>query len=56
MRANVKLSGFSVFTIPDRAERAGRNSEIGEAMLTEPPRSITSSASHDLKAYVSGSK
>lgn len=52
--ANVKLSGFGVFTARDGAERVGRNPKTGEGEPIEPRRSITFSASHGLKAHVNG--
>jgi integration host factor subunit alpha len=53
---NVKLSGFGVFNVRDRAERVGRNPKTGDEVPIEPRRSITFSASHVLKAYVNDSK
>jgi integration host factor subunit alpha len=54
--ANVKFSGFGVFTARDKAERVGRNPKNGEREPFEPRRSITFSASHGLKAHMNGSK
>lgn len=52
---NVKLSGFGVFNVRERAERVGRNPKTGDEVPIEPRRSITFSASHVLRAHVNGS-
>jgi len=48
----VKLSGFGIFHVRDKAERVGRNPKTGVEVPIEPRRSITFSASPVLKAYV----
>jgi integration host factor subunit alpha len=53
---NVKLSGFGVFTVCDKAERVGRNPKTGVEAPIQARRSITLSASPGLKAYLNGGK
>jgi len=48
----VKLSGFGVFTVRDKAKRMGCNPKTGIEVLIEPRRAITFSPSHGLKDYV----
>ncbi|WP_262265877.1 integration host factor subunit alpha [Microvirga yunnanensis] len=50
----VKLSGFGVFTVRDKAERVGRNPKTGVEVPIEPRRAITFSPSHVLKDHVNG--
>ena len=49
---NVKLSGFGVFTVRDKAERVGRNPKTGIEVPIEPRRSVTFKASETLKEHV----
>jgi integration host factor subunit alpha len=51
---NVKLSGFGVFTVRDKAERVGRNPKTGIEVPIEPRRSVTFKASETLKEHVNG--
>jgi integration host factor subunit alpha len=51
---NVKLSGFGVFTIRDKAERVGRNPKTGLEVPIEPRRSVTFKASETLKDHLNG--
>jgi integration host factor subunit alpha len=51
---NVKLSGFGVFTVRDKAERVGRNPKTGVEVPIEPRRSVTFKASETLKEHVNG--
>jgi integration host factor subunit alpha len=53
---NVKLSGFGVFTVRNKAERVGRNPKTGVEATIEPRRSITFNASRVLKAHINGGK
>jgi integration host factor subunit alpha len=53
---NVKLSGFGVFTVRDKAKRMGRNPKTGVEVPIEPRRAITFSPSRGLKDYVNGIK
>jgi integration host factor subunit alpha len=50
----VKLSGFGVFTVRDKAERVGRNPKTGIEVPIEPRRSVTFKASETLKEHVNG--
>lgn len=50
----VKLSGFGVFTVRDKAERLGRNPKTGEEVPIEPRRAVTFAASDKLKAHING--
>ena len=50
----VKLSGFGVFTVRDKAERVGRNPRTGVEVPIEPRRSVTFKASETLKEHVNG--
>jgi integration host factor subunit alpha len=47
----VKLSGFGVFTVRDKAERIGRNPKTGEEVPIEPRRVVTFAPSDILKAH-----
>jgi integration host factor subunit alpha len=49
---NVKLSGFGVFTVRDKAERVGRNPKTGVEVPIEPRRAISFKASETLKDHV----
>ena len=51
---NVKLSGFGVFTVREKAERVGRNPKTGIEVPIEPRRAITFKASETLKEHVNG--
>jgi integration host factor subunit alpha len=51
---NVKLSGFGVFTVRDKAERIGRNPKTGIEVPIEPRRAVTFKASETLKEHVNG--
>jgi integration host factor subunit alpha len=51
---NVKLSGFGVFTVRDKAERVGRNPKTGVEVPIESRRAITFKASETLKDHVNG--
>jgi integration host factor subunit alpha len=50
----VKLSGFGVFTVRDKAERVGRNPKTGVEVPIEPRRAITFKASDRLKDHMNG--
>jgi integration host factor subunit alpha len=49
---SVKLSGFGVFTVRDKAKRTGRNPKTGQEVPIEPRRSVTFTASKILKDHV----
>jgi len=49
---SVKLSGFGIFHVRDKAERVGRNPKTGVEVPIEPRQSITFSASPVLKAHL----
>jgi integration host factor subunit alpha len=51
---NVKLSGFGVFTVRDKAERLGRNPKTGVEVPIESRRAITFKASDRLKDDMNG--
>jgi integration host factor subunit alpha len=51
---NVKLSGFGVFTVRDKAERVGRNPKTGVEVPIGPRRAVTFKASETLKDHVNG--
>jgi integration host factor subunit alpha len=51
---NVRLSGFGVFTVRDKAERVGRNPKTGVEVPIEPRRAITFKASDRLKDHMNG--
>jgi integration host factor subunit alpha len=53
---NVKLSGFGIFTVRNKAERVGRNPKTGVEAPIKPRRSITFNASPVLKAHVNSGK
>ncbi|WP_315974475.1 HU family DNA-binding protein [Microvirga sesbaniae] len=48
----VKLSGFGVFTVRDKAKRVGRNPKTGVEVPIELGRVVTFSASDVLKKHV----
>ncbi|KLK92515.1 integration host factor subunit alpha [Microvirga sp. KLBC 81] len=48
----VKLSGFGIFRVRDKAKRVGRNPKTGIEVPIEPRRSITFQASPVLKTHV----
>jgi integration host factor subunit alpha len=50
----VKLSGFGVFTVRDKAERIGRNPKTGEEVPIEPRRVVTFAPSDKLKSHING--
>jgi integration host factor subunit alpha len=50
----VKLSGFGIFTVRNKAERVGRNPKTGVEVPIEPRRALTFSPSHVLKDHVNG--
>lgn len=52
----MKLSGFGVFTVRDKAKRMGRNLKTGLEVPIEPRRAVTFSPSRGLKDYVNGIK
>jgi integration host factor subunit alpha len=49
---NVKLSGFGVFTVRNKAERVGRNPKTGVEVPIEPRRVISFNPSATLKEHV----
>ncbi len=51
---DVKLSGFGVFTVRDKAERVGRNPRTGVEVPIEPRRAITFKASDRLNDHMNG--
>ena len=51
----VKLSGFGVFTVRDKAARVGRNPKTGEIAPIAPRKSITFRPSPVLQEHVNGS-
>jgi len=53
---NVKLSGFGIFTVRNKAKRVGRNPKTGVEAPIEPRRSITFNASPVLKAHINDGK
>ncbi|EIM24364.1 integration host factor subunit alpha [Microvirga lotononidis] len=53
---SVKLSGFGIFHVRDKARRVGRNPKTGVEVPIEPRQSIMFSASPVLKARVNGGR
>ncbi len=52
----VKISGFGVFTLRDRAPRSGRNPTTGEAVPIAARRAAVLRPSEKLKARINGAR
>lgn len=51
---NVKLSGFGIFSVKERAERIGRNPRTGEEITVPPVKVVQFRAGKSLKDAMEG--
>lgn len=51
---NVKLSGFGIFSVKERAERTGRNPRTGEEITVPPVNVVQFRAGKSLKEAMEG--
>lgn len=50
----VKISGFGIFSVKERAERVGRNPRTGEEIIVPPAKAVQFRPGKSLKEAVEG--